>query len=353
MDGPVRVRLLRIIMAGLVVAPIAACGSGSESGSRSESLSCTNAAADSSGTPARIRVAYGVAAEEPLWLMDAMPELTPNQGKSYELDMRRYDNTETKMVAYQAGEVDAVSVPTVAQIVGTAKGALDLVTLFTEMQDAGEGAFGTTFVVRPDSDIRTLEDLEGRTIGLNDFGSSPDFLARMAMKKAGLDFDDAKYSTIPWPAQVEALNSGVLDVAVTVEPFFAMSQNAESPARTLFTSRDVTGYAFDQLVLSIDRDFAADHLEAVCDFRDDYAKALEWYEANMGEARTALVEAGYVGVPLEIYQQTRDFARPVAGAFDASGLERMMDDMISVGFLDESDRIDPNEIAEPGFTAGL
>ncbi|HLV44676.1 MAG TPA: ABC transporter substrate-binding protein [Aggregatilineales bacterium] len=350
MKSQIRRHAMPLVLLSVLVGATA-CGNDAGSVSSDEALDCSKAPT-AAGDPATIRIAYGKAAEEPLWLMDAMPSLTPHQGKSYELEMRQYDDAEKKLVAYQASEVDAVVAPAPAQIVGTAKGALNLVTLFTVMQEAGEGSFGTTFVVKPDSGIDDVEDLTGKAVGIHDFRSTPDFLIRLALQKAGLQTSDVDFVTIPFPAQLEALNAGVIDAAVVVEPFAAMARNSENPPEVLFTSRDVTGYAYDQLLLSVDRDFAAENLRAVCDFRDDYAETLAWYKQNVEEAKQAIVDAGYVDLPFDLYLQSQDYAQPDGGNFDPSSLELLMDDMISVGLLDEDQRVDVEELYAPGFTAG-
>ncbi|MFF5979468.1 ABC transporter substrate-binding protein [Streptomyces olindensis] len=340
------------ILLSMALGGTAACGGDAvKASSNDKALDCSTAPA-AKGKPVTIRIAHGKAAEEPVWLMATMPELTPHQGKSYDIAMRAYDNSETKLVAYQAGEVDAVVAPSPAVIVGTAKGALDLVALFTVMQEAGDKAFGTSFVVKRDSKIKSLADLKGTNIGILDFRSTPDFLARMALRKAGYKTADAKFVTLPFPAQVESLNSGVVDVAAVAEPFATIAKNSANPPRVLFTARDVTGYAYDQLVLSVDRKFAAKNLRAVCDFRDDYAKALDWYRKNTDKAKASVAKAGYVKLPLNVYEQAQDYARPTRGNFDPSSLEPLMDDMSAVGLLEEKDRVDVDQLFVHGFTAG-
>jgi len=351
MNRRARTRYTALLLTAGLFGGLVACASPATEPAADGDLDCSTAP-EASGDPVNIRIATGAAAEEPVWLMGEKPELTPQQGKSYSLELKSFDDSEKKLVGYQAGDVDAVVVPMPALIVGTARGALDLVPLFTVMQEAGEGAFGTSFVVKGDSDIKSVEDLKGATIGILDFRSTPDFVARMGLKQGGYSPEDATFVTLPFPAQLEALNSGVVDVAAVAEPFATMATSGPDPARIRFSSQDVVGHPYDQLVVSVDREFAQKNLRAVCDLRDDYAGVVEWYQGNKDEAKTIIAEAGYIKYPLDIYLKAKDYARPEAGAFDPSEMAALMDDMESVGLLKKDERVDVDSLYVTGFTAG-
>ena len=54
-----------------------------------------------------IRFGRGFAAEEQVWLMSARPDLTPNQGKRYQLKQILFQANPERFQAYLAGELDA------------------------------------------------------------------------------------------------------------------------------------------------------------------------------------------------------------------------------------------------------
>ncbi|MBR8640548.1 ABC transporter substrate-binding protein [Streptomyces tuirus] len=336
-----------------VVFAATACGTGSgSSAADNESLKCSKAPA-ASGAPVPIRIGYGKAAEEPVWLMSTMPSVAPHAGKSYTLKMRGYDDADKKAVAAQAHEVDAVIIPAPNFIVGTAKKALDLVALFTVTQEAKQGAGQITFVTKPGSGISSVKDLKGKNVGINDSRSAPAFVLRLALQKAGLDIGDVNTVTAPFPAQIESLNSGVIDAAVVVEPFTTLAASSPNPPKVLFTSHDATGYAFDQLIMAVDREFSARNLRAVCDFRDDYAKALAYYKQHRDEARQSILAGKYVGkLPFTVYRKAKDFGQPDGGRFDPSTIERLEKDLVSVGLLKQDQQADVKDLYAPGFTAG-
>src|SRR5436190_372606 len=71
-------------------------------------LSTFNAAAQE---PPLIRFGRGFAAEEQVWLMSARPELTPNQGKKYQLKQILFQANPERFQAFLAGLLNASVVP--------------------------------------------------------------------------------------------------------------------------------------------------------------------------------------------------------------------------------------------------
>ena len=57
-------------------------------------------------TPPLIRFGRGFAAEEQVWLMSARPDLTPNQGKRYQLKQILFQANPERFQAFLAGELD-------------------------------------------------------------------------------------------------------------------------------------------------------------------------------------------------------------------------------------------------------
>lgn len=84
-------------------------------------------------------------------------------------------------------------------------------------------------------EIRTMEELRGKKIGVSSIGSGPDSLLRTALKKHGLDGgrDVVILSTGPGTARFFSLKTGVTDAAVLNEQAALMAQ--ESGLRQLFS----------------------------------------------------------------------------------------------------------------------
>lgn len=84
-------------------------------------------------------------------------------------------------------------------------------------------------------EIRSIEELRGKKIGVSSIGSGPDTLLRVALKKHGLDGgrDVVILSTGPGTARFFSLKTGVTDAAVLNEQAALMAQ--ESGMRQLFS----------------------------------------------------------------------------------------------------------------------
>ena len=72
--------------------------------------------------PATLRLGYGSAAEEPLWLLLAKPDLAKNYGKAYTLEGTRFTGSDKRAQAFEAGAIDLASGSANGVIFGAAEG---------------------------------------------------------------------------------------------------------------------------------------------------------------------------------------------------------------------------------------
>jgi NitT/TauT family transport system substrate-binding protein len=84
-------------------------------------------------------------------------------------------------------------------------------------------------------EIKTIEELKGKKVGVSSIGSGPDSLLRILLKKQGLEGgrDVAILATGPGPARFFALKAGATDAAVLNEQAALMAQ--ESGFRQLYS----------------------------------------------------------------------------------------------------------------------
>ena len=302
--------------------------------------------------PTTMRIGHGFAAEEPFWLLAVDDELASRKGEWYEMDLQPFRATAERLTAYQAGELDAVVISPQAQIRGAARGALDLYAVVTIMREAEPDAFSTSFVASEGSGITSPADLTGQQIAIVDSGSQLDFLARLGVQQGGGDPErDAEYVTFPFPAQGEALAAGQIDVAGLPEPFYTLAKSSGGVV-DVFDAADVTDFAYDLLTVSFDQQFLEDNVGAVCAFVADYGDAMEYWQSSKEEARRTLEPTDFIQIPLDVYLQTGDYARPDGGAVDTEGMASMLDTMIETGILEEADRVDVQTLVRPGVSVG-
>src|SRR3972149_205416 len=72
--------------------------------------------------PPLIRFGRGFSAAEQVWLIGARPDLTPNQGKRYQLKQILFQANPERFQAFLAGELDAGTAPGLAVIFARAPG---------------------------------------------------------------------------------------------------------------------------------------------------------------------------------------------------------------------------------------
>jgi ABC-type nitrate/sulfonate/bicarbonate transport system substrate-binding protein len=76
------------------------------------------------------------------------------------------------------------------------------------------------------SDIKSPKDLEGKTIAANTLNNICEVTINATLEKQGVDVSKLKYTEIPFPDMVGALEKGRVDAACVVEPFVSQGKAA-------------------------------------------------------------------------------------------------------------------------------
>ena len=282
--------------------------------------------------PVTLKLGRANAAEENYWLMEARPDITPNQGKVYKLDITPFRASDATFRAFEAGQIDGGTASANAVITAAAKG-VDLKVVASLSLEANGGSV-TQYMVKADSPVKTIADLKGKTVGIVGYRSSIELWARAAIAQGGLNPDkDVSWAVVPFPAMGPALRSGKVDVA-GMPQVFSEPEAAKGGLRTLFTSK--TGVPFDEeLILIIMRpEIMQKQPAAVRAFLADLATATKWYLANTREAKQALIDKKIVGIAPEAYFKLPDYKRDPSARPNLKALEQMQDMLVAHGFLD-------------------
>jgi ABC-type nitrate/sulfonate/bicarbonate transport system substrate-binding protein len=292
--------------------------------------------------PITLKMGRANAAEENYWLMEARPDITPNQGKRYKLEITPFRASDATFRAFEAGQIDGGSASANAVITAASKG-LDLRVIASLSLEANGGSV-TQYVVKSDSPIKSIADLKGKTVGIVGYRSSIELWARAALAKGGLNPDrDVSWAVVPFPAMGPAVRSGKVDIA-GMPQVFSEPEAAKGGLRTLFTSK--TGVPFDEeLILIIMRpEILRKHPEAVRAFLADLATATKWYLANPREAKQALIDKKIVGIAPEAYFKLPDYKRDPSARPNLKALEQMQDMLIEHRFLER--RVDLSKVVD-------
>src|SRR3954470_18988208 len=288
-----------------------------------------------------IRLGRGFAAAEQVWLMAVRKDLTPNQGKKYELKEILFQANPERFQAFLAGELDAGTAPGLAVIFARAQGMDMKIVASVCLEAHGKDYFTTTYMVKDDSPIKSAKDLKGGTIGVVGIKTATDLWARAGLINAGLVPDqDTKVVAMSFPAFGEAMGRGKVGAGTFVEPFYS-NEIAKGGLRKLFTAVDAVGYDHELLDLFFGEKFLKAHPDAVRAFLADYVAVTKWYLANTEQAKRDLVKAGFVRTPVEIYVKNSDWKRDPGGRVDVESLKKLSAFMLDkLQWLDKPVNVD-------------
>jgi hypothetical protein len=84
-----------------------------------------------SAEPTTLRLGYGNAAEEQVWLLIAQPEIGKNQGKVYKLDATRFHGSDKRAQAFEAGALDLQEGSATGELFAAAEGLPSCASVLT------------------------------------------------------------------------------------------------------------------------------------------------------------------------------------------------------------------------------
>ena len=283
--------------------------------------------------PSSLRLGYGTAAEEPLWLVVAKPELAKSYGKAYTLDAVRFTGSDKRGQAFEAGAIDLASSSANGVIFAAAEGVKAKIIASISRESAR--GFSTGFYVKESSPIKSVSDMKGRIVGINGFSTSGHLWLKTALEKHGLGETDVTIAPVPFPAMQEALAAGKVDVGELPQPFAALAET-QMKVRKIFDAK--YGIPFDEeLIVLVGKDeFLKANAGAVRALLEDLRETTRFYLEKPREARQLLIDAKMVRVNSEAYLAMHDYYRDPTLRVDVDALEKMQAFQIKAGFQKNS-----------------
>jgi NitT/TauT family transport system substrate-binding protein len=150
-------------------------------------------------------------------------------------------------------------------------------------------------IVPPDSAIRSASDLKGKTIGVDQLGGTPFFVASLVLAEAGFDpTKDVKWRPYPLDQLSVAVSKGEIDAYAAWDPFGTLAVRdqgykviSDIAVDPLFAGRFCCFlYASNKKIKE-----EPEKIEAIL---RAYNKAIEWIGENPEEAARIEIEKGYV-----------------------------------------------------------
>jgi NitT/TauT family transport system substrate-binding protein len=175
---------------------------------------------------------------------------------------------------------------TVSLLLGHAKG-LPLKMITAGNFSTGKPEDFAAIVVPAGSPVKTLKDLEGKTLSVNQLNNIVGVGVRAAMRKAGADPDKLKLIEIQFPEMPAALGQNRVDAACVVEPFLTVARNQGAT---------VLDWNFVDIAPSVmiaayftTTDYAQHNPEVVKHFTAAMNKSLTYASEHPDEARAILL----------------------------------------------------------------
>lgn len=201
------------------------------------------------------------------------------------------------VAAVASGSADIAACPTnlAATLYAKTNGGVQLLALNT---------LGVLHVVTADPQIKTVQDLSGRTVYATGQASVPEYVIRYILEQNGLS-DSVTVEYVAEHSELATmLAAGSVEIGILPEPHVtsALMQNDQLRAALDVTAlfEDAARSAGNEdMVLSmgcviVRREYAKEHPEQVSAFMDAYQKSVEWVNADVPAAAQQVEAFGVI-----------------------------------------------------------
>lgn len=204
-------------------------------------------------------------------------------------------------------------------------------------------------LVPANSDIKTVADLKGKTIGNNGMGDGPMIFTMRALQQAGVDpKKDVQWRAYP-PTELEGvLERGEVAAITLTDPLAQMSIEKGKARKLLSTHGDAPFKDEYCCMATISGKLLKEDPAAAAAVTRALMKGAKWVSANQDEAAKLMVEKKYVPGNAELIAKllkSYDYVPSVEGGQKA--LDLAVSEMKTVGVLDP--QTDPNELKKKVF----
>lgn len=166
----------------------------------------------------------------------------------------------------------------------------------------------TALVTNPDSNIKTVKDLEGKKVAAT-LGTDPYIFLLRALNEEGVSIDDVEVVNLQHGDGASSLISGAIDAWAGLDPHMAKLE-LESDAELFYRNVDFNTYGF----LNVREKFIEDYPVEVNRVIKAYEKARVWANENPEETAELLAKEAGISVEVARIQLERtDYSNPIPG----------------------------------------
>jgi NitT/TauT family transport system substrate-binding protein len=175
------------------------------------------------------------------------------------------------------------------------------IQIIAEGVEAGKGeddAFDALFV-KKGSSIRSVEDLAGKTISVNNLNNVGPLTINNALEERGVDPKSVKYLEVPFPDATAALKADRVDAIWVVEPFRSQAQAAGYRALMNPFEEAAPNYTVANYFAS--KQYISENPEVVARFVRAMNTSLEYSQSHPDAVRA--VVPTYTQIPKEVAEK--------------------------------------------------
>lgn len=322
---------------------LAGCSSGGQpaakpaSGSGQAQGAAASGSAPQPGGPAQpLKIRLGI-----MSILDSVtPYVAEKQGffkeEGLQVEVRYFDTGPQAISAIISGDLQ-ITYSALVPIVNAMARKAPIVIIANNAVTSGKTPDGHSLLVRADSGINTLKDLEGKRIATNGLGSMTQVYPLELMARQGVDTKKITWAEVPFPQLNDVLLKGQVDAIAQVEPFTSMLVDSGKVKELAYPLVEVRpNVAVTQFVAS--RKWAEENPDAVKRFVRALDKAVRYLQANDAAARTLIAE--FTGLKPEVVRTARLWQWSVY-PIDMASLQSTVDLMAKWKSISESFDIKP------------
>ena len=265
-------------------------------------------------------------------------------GKDYTLEMTFTRGTPEAGTLLAAGQADMATLSFAVFATSVLKDVVPggLTIVADNYQDGRPGYAQNTFFVLKDSPIQSTQDLKGKKVAINAFGSAVDLALRVKLKKDGIDpRKDLSIVEVAFPNQAAALREKRIDCGILILPFMNVELR-KGDLRALFTGAEALG-PFAVIFHVATNDFLKKSPQAAKSFLADYVRGLQWYYDPANRKKAVELCAEFTKSPAEVldsyFMTERDYYRDRNACVSVDVIQRPVDAMLSEGLIDRPVKI--------------
>jgi NitT/TauT family transport system substrate-binding protein len=193
-----------------------------------------------------------------------------------------------------------------------------------------------TLMVRKESPIKSIKDLNGKKIAVTAKGTLADLMVKDAMATNGADYKSVGFVEMPFPDMQAKLADGDIDAAMIVEPFVTGAERAVG-ANVLMDLATGPLNDFPFTGFGTTKKFADEYPRTIVAFQRGMLRAADEAQTNRATIEPLLTEFAKVDKAMVSIINLPGFRAKL----DSVRLRRVVDLMLHYGVLTKSLNIDP------------